>query len=389
MYAKILKIVSGLVAVFISLVGVSAPANAVLPAWPDSTFGNFGVFDSDSATTNSSDLAYNFGDTTGGSSTGVTTVVVTLNRFSQSGFTHTNSMTEAFNPPSSTVTVDSKVKLTLPASVHSYQYELFNYADRTEITFYVRNSDQSTPAILGTALWKVELLSGQITSTATSITKSVSIEGKNGSTVIGSLAQSWPSGGGGGGGNSNSEAETPTPAKYSGPEFSGLAGMGIMTGSTGKLEGKRLNEISSIEIGGKAATFTATSATELELSLPAGLAPGLYDLVTNSSAGKLTHINAIQVREPKKSFSITTRSTGKISNDQYIEHSLIAAMQIPELNKARCVVNANSIAMARAMANRLCAVVKASNPNIETTIVEPRSTVKGDAVFARVIYGWN
>jgi hypothetical protein len=182
---------------------------------------------------------------------------------------------------------------------------------------------------------------------------------------------------------------SPSPAKYSGPEFSGLSGMGIMTGTTGKLEGERLDQISSIEIGGEAATFTATSATELELSLPTGLAPGLYDLVINSSAGKLTHMNAIQVREPKKSFSITTRSTGKISNDQYIEHSLIASMQIPELNKARCVVNANSIAMARAMANRLCAVVKASNPNIETTIVETRSTVKGDAVYARVSYGWN
>jgi hypothetical protein len=191
------------------------------------------------------------------------------------------------------------------------------------------------------------------------------------------------------GGSSPTETEAPTPAKYSGPEFSGLAGMGIMTGSTGKLEGKRLNEISSIEIGGKAATFNANSTTELELSLPAGLAPGLYDLVINSSAGKLTHINAIQVREPRKSFSITTRSTGKISNDQYIEHSLIASMQIPELNKARCVVNASSMAMAKAMANRLCAVVKASNPNIETTIVEPRSTVKGDAVYARVSYGWN
>ena len=190
-------------------------------------------------------------------------------------------------------------------------------------------------------------------------------------------------------GDSGGPGANVAPAKYSGPEFSGLSGMGVMTGSTGKLEGKRLNEISSIEIGGKAATFTATSTTELSLSLPAALAPGLYDLVINSSAGKLTHINAIQVRAPKQSFSIMTRSQGKISNDQYIEHSLIASMQIPELNKARCVVNASSMAMARAMADRLCAIVKASNPNIETTVVEPRSSVKGDAVFARVSYGWN
>jgi hypothetical protein len=210
--------------------------------------------------------------------------------------------------------------------------------------------------------------------------------------MTGSVVKSYcsptvPNGGGGTG--ASSASETPTPAKYSGPEFSGLSGMGIMTGSTGKLEGKRLDQISSIEIGGEAATFTATSAAELELSLPAGLAPGLYDLVINSSAGKLTHINAIQVREPKQSFSITTRSTGKISEEQYLEHSLIAAMQAPELNKARCIVNASTQAMAEAMAKRLCAIVKASKPNIETTVVVPRSTVRNDTVFARVIYGWN
>jgi len=189
--------------------------------------------------------------------------------------------------------------------------------------------------------------------------------------------------------SSRRNSQTPTPAKYSGPEFSGLSGMGVMTGSSAKLQGKRLNEINSIEIGGKAVVLNATSATELELSLPEGLAPGLYDLVINSSAGKLTHINAIRVREPLRSVSVTTASKGRISNDQYLEHSLIASMQVPELTKARCVVNASSLATARAMANRLCAVVKASNPNIETTIVEPRSTVKGDAVYARVSYGWN
>ena len=240
-----------------------------------------------------------------------------------------------------------------------------------------------------TGEFNIKIKPGQLTSQPSAFTKEIRVQGAD--SLLAGQHQAifeWPASQQ----NPNqtlTAADAPAPAKYSGPEFSALSGMGIMTGSTGKLEGKRLNEISSIEIGGKAATFTATSDEEIELALPAGLAPGLYDLVINSSAGKLTHINAIQVRAPKQSFSIMTRSQGKISNDQYLEHSLIASMQIPELNKARCVVNASSMAMAKAMANRLCAVVKASNPNIETTIVEPRSTVKGDAVYARVSYGWN
>jgi hypothetical protein len=64
-------------------------------------------------------------------------------------------------------------------------------------------------------------------------------------------------------------------------------------------------------------------------------------------------------------------------------------MQTPELTRARCIVNASSIASARVQAERLCAIVKASNPNIETTIVEARSTVRNNSVFGRVVYGWN
>jgi hypothetical protein len=182
---------------------------------------------------------------------------------------------------------------------------------------------------------------------------------------------------------------TPTPAKYAGPEFSGLSVKGIMVGSSSRLEGKNLDEISSIEIGGKAATFTLDGDKALDLTLPSGLAPGLYDLVINSSAGKLTHINAIQVREPRRAFSITTRSEGRISEDQYQEHAIISSMQIPELNKARCMVNGSNLSQAKAQAERLCALVAAANPNIETTVVEARSTVKNSTVYARVTYGWN
>ena len=192
------------------------------------------------------------------------------------------------------------------------------------------------------------------------------------------------------GNGSNQTSVTPAaPAKYSGPEFSGLSGMRIMSGSTGKLEGKRLDQISSIEIGGKTATFTATSATELSLAVPAGLAPGVYDLVINSTAGKLTQIGAIVVREPLKAFSFTSRTSGKVTEEKFREHAIVATIQEPELNKARCVVNAKSLAAAKAQAQRLCALIKGANSNIVTTVIDARSTVKNDSVFARVIYGWN
>jgi hypothetical protein len=52
-------------------------------------------------------------------------------------------------------------------------------------------------------------------------------------------------------------------------------------------------------------------------------------------------------------------------------------------------VNGSNLALAKAQAERLCALVAAANPNIETTVIEPRSTVKNNSVFARVTYGWN
>jgi hypothetical protein len=193
---------------------------------------------------------------------------------------------------------------------------------------------------------------------------------------------------GGSSGGSESTAEV-APAKYSGPEFSSLSLKPVMHDSSTTLTGKRLTQVSSIEIGGKAATFTATSDTELTLTPAADLAPGTYDLVINSAAGKLTHMNAVRIQPALRSFSVTTRAENRITEEQYQEHSLIASMQQSELTKARCIVNGPNLAQAKAQAERLCALVKAANPNIETTVVEARSTVRNSAVFARVTYGWN
>ena len=195
-------------------------------------------------------------------------------------------------------------------------------------------------------------------------------------------------GGGGGGGFGMFGPRPPVPAGYAGPELSGLSSKEIISGTSSRLEGKNLSSVTSIEIGGKPATFKLDGSSALDLTVPAGLAPGLYDLVINSPSGKLTHINAILVREPLRSFSITSRSEGRISEEHYQEHTIVASMQLPELNKARCVVNGPNLAQARAQAARLCALVKAANPNIQATVVEARSTVKGNTVFARVSYGW-
>ena len=369
--------------------GTALPSGAMPVEWPTASLdaNSTNTYDSDSAVTNASPVWITVAPASGQALTHISIDSVRLPFGLISGGTDyivgVNPVDASRYSYSSSGALESEIWFTGGGRIVQYRNNGTGLIYMT-----IANNDGTTPWT-GTT-FNFSINAGELTSTADSGPKMLRVVGSNGGTQVYSSTFMWPAA------NQNNNqnnvpvvSETPTPAKYSGPEFSGLSGMGIMNGSTGKLEGKRLDQISSIEIGGEAATFTATSATELELSLPAGLAPGLYDLVINSSAGKLTHINAIQVREPKQSFSITTRSTGKISEEQYLEHSLIAAMQIPELNKARCIVNASTQAMAEAMAKRLCAIVKASNPNIETTVVVPRSTVKNDTVFARVIYGWN
>ena len=371
--------------------GTALPSGATSVEWPTASLdaNNTNTYDSDSAVTNASPVWITVAPASGQSLSHIAISGTNLNFGLVSGGTDyvvgVSPVDASRYTYSSSGALETEMWFTGGGQIVKYR----NTGTST-IYMEIANNGDINSDWTGTT-FNFSINAGQLTSKATTGRKSIAVTGYiNGSTPVYRSEFNWPAITQ----NNNQNnvpvvSETPTPAKYSGPEFSGLSGMGIMTGSTGKLEGKRLDQISSIEIGGKAATFTATSATELELSLPAGLAPGLYDLVINSSAGKLTHINAIQVREPRQSFSITTRSTGKISEEQYLEHSLIAAMQAPELNKARCIVNASTQAMAEAMAKRLCAIVKASNPNIETTVVVPRSTVKNDTVFARVIYGWN
>ena len=191
-------------------------------------------------------------------------------------------------------------------------------------------------------------------------------------------------------GQSSAATVAPTePTKYRGPEFVGLSKMEVSKGGSATIEGKLLDEISTIEINGKAASFSAISETELVLAIPADLTPGNFDLVINSSAGKLTHLDAIRVKEPREGKSFTTKSSSELTPETIAEHIAFASNQASYINRIRCTVNSSDLAEARKQAVSLCAKIVASNPRIVTSIVEAKSTIRSNHVFARVSYGWN
>jgi hypothetical protein len=195
----------------------------------------------------------------------------------------------------------------------------------------------------------------------------------NGSTIRGSSGQ------GSGGGVA--------PIKYSGPEFSGLSLKPVLNGSGTTIEGRKLDQISSITIDGKAAKLSDATDKSLKLELPAGLKPGVSDLVVNTANhGKLTHMNAIRIREELPATSLTIRGTGVLSGEEFKKLTAFSRTQNPDMNTVTCIVNSNSEGKSFMQARALCDRIAANNLNIKTTMFETRSTVEGSAIFARVVF---
>lgn len=192
---------------------------------------------------------------------------------------------------------------------------------------------------------------------------------------------------GGSSNNSSNQVSQVKEVRYEGPEFSELSQKSMLPNLSYRLSGKKLDEITALSIAGKQVSFSATTDSVL-ITLPAGIEPGLYDLIVESSHGKLTQGSAISVRTPLKVWSYTTKSLEKVSEDDLLEHFYVSKVQDSELSKARCIVNSKSLEQALTAAKRLCALVRAGNASITETVVEARSTVKGNMAYARVVYGW-
>ena len=90
------------------------------------------------------------------------------------------------------------------------------------------------------------------------------------------------------GAGSSTEDVVSTPP-YTGPVLQ-APGATKPVAAGGKLiiPGSNLSGVSSVEIGGQASQVVVNSDSELEVVIPAGLAPGKYDIIVVSDSGRLT-----------------------------------------------------------------------------------------------------
>jgi hypothetical protein len=84
---------------------------------------------------------------------------------------------------------------------------------------------------------------------------------------------------------------------FGGPKIASFVKAAAASAPSNQLQfvGKRMNKVTSASVGGVKATFTATRST-LSISVPEGLAPGIYNLVLESTDGRLTIMRFVTVR---------------------------------------------------------------------------------------------
>jgi hypothetical protein len=182
---------------------------------------------------------------------------------------------------------------------------------------------------------------------------------------------------------------TATPAKsavYEGPEIQGaIASTPIVAGELLTFSGRKLDVISSATIGSLAASLSYDATTGLTIGTPAGLAPGRYDLVMQSSYGKLTHINAVTIKAPTPTQTIGFKGEGEYLNETQVAQLVEFNSSLnADYEKVRCIVNAADAAVAKAIAVRVCAhVARGEARNVEV-IQDVRSTYQGSGFWVRV-----
>jgi hypothetical protein len=187
-----------------------------------------------------------------------------------------------------------------------------------------------------------------------------------------------------GGGSSPSVVVSRT--VYSGPQILvTITPRPILPGASLVFKGENLSAITSATIGAKTASLSFDAKTGLTIGTPDGLAPGKYDLVMQSSFGKLTHINAVTIKSPTPTKALAFKGSGEYLDEAQVS-SLVAfnAGLNVDYEKVRCIVNAADAEVAKSIAIRVCAhVARGVARNVEV-IQDVRGNFQGSGFWVRI-----
>ena len=180
-----------------------------------------------------------------------------------------------------------------------------------------------------------------------------------------------------------------TPVRYRGPEFFGPAHVGVLPGSTLRVEGRNFDTIQKLYLGETEVDFKLTGEQQLAIKIPLDFAVGSYDLKAIAGRHGTAHFdNFVGLRALPAAFSKLTASSGKITGVALLSQVVSARKKDLMLNKAQCVVNSSSLERSRENAARLCSLVAKAAKGVSQFEIVTRATVTGNRVFARVSYGY-
>jgi hypothetical protein len=110
--------------------------------------------------------------------------------------------------------------------------------------------------------------------------------------------------------SSPSPGLSPAPV-YSGPVISGAPS--AIAGTEITLTGKRLESVTTAQVGGVQVRIVSALSQSLTLDIPSSMVPGSYDLVLQSSFGTLTIQNGLTVLAPLDTGSVVGATTKKLT----------------------------------------------------------------------------
>lgn len=130
-------------------------------------------------------------------------------------------------------------------------------------------------------------------------------------------------------------------APYTGPVVNAPGeAKAVGVGAKVKLDGSKLSGVTKVTINGKDAKVKVNSDGELEITVPAGLAKGTYDLVVTSDSGVLTVQDGIRVDGSASSGEIPRPST-KLKEDNTVK---VHVFNVVGAGKVQIMFNGKEVA---------------------------------------------